>query len=218
MLARTSPSGGGLHPIEAYPLVLRADGVDTGLYHYNGRDHSLELDPYARTSTTPRLSPSASRPANRTFGTRALLVILTARFPRTFWKYRQHPRAYAVVLMDAAHLSQTFYLVSTELGLGAFVTSPRSTRVTIDEELGLDGFSEGAVAISGCGHRCDGTVLAPARLRARGRALAGRIADPVPTGARGACRAGNGVLRTGCCCHIASHHAHVSSLRRRQSA
>ena len=26
MLARTSPSGGGLHPIEAYPLVLRADG------------------------------------------------------------------------------------------------------------------------------------------------------------------------------------------------
>ena len=80
-----------------------------------------------------------------------LLVILTARFPRTFWKYRQHPRAYAVVLMDAAHLSQTFYLVSTDLGLGAFVTAAINAR-EIDEELGLDGFSEGAVAISGCGH------------------------------------------------------------------
>jgi putative peptide maturation dehydrogenase len=149
MLARTSPSGGGLHPIEAYPLVLRAEGIDTGLYHYNGRDHSLER---IRRLNVADASAFAERftAGQAYFRDASLLVILTARFPRTFWKYRQHPRAYAVVLMDAAHLSQTFYLVSTELGLGAFVTAAINAR-DIDEELGLDGFSEGAVAISGCG-------------------------------------------------------------------
>jgi putative peptide maturation dehydrogenase len=150
MLARTSPSGGGLHPIEAYPLVLRVDGMETGLYHYNGRDHSLEpirpLNIADAEALAERFTAGQSY-----FRDAGLLVILTARFPRTFWKYRQHPRAYAVVLMDAAHLSQTFYLVSTELGLGAFVTAAINAR-EIDEELGLDGFSEGAVAISGCGH------------------------------------------------------------------
>ena len=48
-LKRTSPSAGGFHPVEAYPLVLRVEGVEPGLYHYNGRDHTLEriaaLDP-----------------------------------------------------------------------------------------------------------------------------------------------------------------------------
>jgi putative peptide maturation dehydrogenase len=150
MLARTSPSGGGLHPIEAYPLVLRAEGIDTGLYHYNGRDHSLE--PIRKLNVADASALAERFTAGQTyFRDAALLVILTARFPRTFWKYREHPRAYAVVLMDAAHLSQTFYLVSTELGLGAFVTAAINAR-EIDEELGLDGFSEGAVAISGCGH------------------------------------------------------------------
>jgi putative peptide maturation dehydrogenase len=150
VLARTSPSGGGLHPIEAYPLVLRADGVDTGLYHYNGRDHSLE--PIRRLDVAEASALAERFTAGQTyFRDAALLVILTVRFPRTFWKYRQHPRAYAVMLMDAAHLSQTFYLVSTELGLGAFVTAAINAR-DIDEALGLDGFSEGAVAISGCGH------------------------------------------------------------------
>jgi hypothetical protein len=43
MLKRTSPSGGGLHPIEAYPLIAGVDGLAPGLYHYNARDHSLEL-------------------------------------------------------------------------------------------------------------------------------------------------------------------------------
>ena len=52
--------------------------------------------------------------------------------------------------MDAAHLSQTHYLVCAELGLGAFVTGAFNT-VNIEERLQLDGFSEGPVLISGFG-------------------------------------------------------------------
>jgi nitroreductase len=52
--------------------------------------------------------------------------------------------------MDAGHLSQTFYLVCTQLGLGPFVTA------AIDEgEIGrtleLDLLFEGPLALCGCG-------------------------------------------------------------------
>ena len=50
-------------------------------------------------------------------------MIHVARFDRNFWKYAQHRKAYKAVLMDSAHLSQTFYLTAAHLGLGAFYTA-----------------------------------------------------------------------------------------------
>jgi nitroreductase len=52
--------------------------------------------------------------------------------------------------MDAAHLSQTFYLLCAELGLGAFVTAAING-ADIDDRLGLEQFEESALAICGCG-------------------------------------------------------------------
>jgi SagB-type dehydrogenase family enzyme len=75
---------------------------------------------------------------------------MTSRFYRNYWKYRRHEKAYSVLLMDAAHLSQTFYLICTDLGLGAFVTAAINNN-NIEKRLGLDGYSEGAVLICGCG-------------------------------------------------------------------
>ena len=82
------------------------------------------------------------------------------RFYRTFWKYRKHQRAYGVILMDAAHLSQTFYLVCAELGLGAFFTAAINGS-NVEEKLGLDGFTEGAVAICGCGAPAQNNYIDP---------------------------------------------------------
>jgi putative peptide maturation dehydrogenase len=148
-LKRTSPSGGGLHPVEAYPLVSNVAGLEPGLYHYRSRDHALEL-----------IEPLSARDARALatqivvgqtyFGSAHVLFLLTARFARNHWKYRNHQKAYAVMLMDVGHLSQTLYLVSTELGLGAFVTAAANTAL-IDERLGLDGCAEGALAVAGCG-------------------------------------------------------------------
>jgi SagB-type dehydrogenase family enzyme len=90
------------------------------------------------------------------FGMAHATFILTARFDRSHWKYRRHQKAYASILMDAAHLSQTLYLVAAELGLGgAFVTLAVNAR-DIDQRLGLDGVSEGVVAAIGCGRRAPG--------------------------------------------------------------
>lgn len=43
LLVKTYYSAGNRHPIEVYPVVAAVKGVEPGLYHYNVKDHSLEL-------------------------------------------------------------------------------------------------------------------------------------------------------------------------------
>src|SRR3546814_4882794 len=42
------------------------------------------------------------------FADAPMLVVLAARVRRNFWKYRNHPKAYRAIVLDAGHLSQTF--------------------------------------------------------------------------------------------------------------
>ena len=147
---KTSPSGGGLHPIEAYPLICNVEGVEPGLYHYDVAEHALKLlRPVARTEA-PRLAYRFT--AGQTwFASAPVLFVMAARFARNYWKYRENSKAYKVLLMDAGHLSQTNYLVCTELGLGAFFTAAVNDAF-IEEELGLDPLEQGVVGIAGCGY------------------------------------------------------------------
>jgi putative peptide maturation dehydrogenase len=148
-LKRTSPSAGAFHPIEAYPLVLGVDGVEPGLYHYDARSHELER--IGGFDERRGREFAAELVCGQTYFADAhVLVALGARFDRAFWKYRNHPKALAALLMDAAHLSQTLYLVCTELGLGAYVTAAINN-ADADERLGLDGYRDGVLAICGFG-------------------------------------------------------------------
>jgi putative peptide maturation dehydrogenase len=153
-IKRTSPSGGALHPVEAYPLISNVEGVAPGLYQYNVRNHSLIMLCEV-TAAEARDMATTFMCGQRYFGDAHVAFILSARFDRNHWKYRRHQKAYAGMLMDAAHLSQTLYLVSTDLGLGAFVTLAINSR-DIEDRLGLDGISEGVIAMTGCGRRTRG--------------------------------------------------------------
>jgi len=149
VLSKTSPSGGALHPSEVYVLARHVEGVEPGLYHYGAERHELELLDRLTSDELGTLATELS--AGQPFVADVpVLFLVTTRFYRNFWKYRRHRRAYAVLLMDAAHLAQTFYLVCAELGLGAFVTAA-ANGANMEELLGLDRFSEGALAIWGCG-------------------------------------------------------------------
>jgi putative peptide maturation dehydrogenase len=148
-LKKTSPSGSGLHPTEVYPLVANVEGIEPGLYHYGIAGHVLE--PITRLTREEVSELAYEFTSGQPYASSAhCLFVLSARFYRNFWKHWRHERAYAVLLMDAAHLSQTFYLVCADLGLGAFVTAAING-TNIEERLGLDGFSEGALAVCGCG-------------------------------------------------------------------
>jgi putative peptide maturation dehydrogenase len=149
VLSKTSPSGGALHPTEVYALVRDVEGVEPGLYHYGAERHELELLDCLASDEGGSLATELA--SGQPFvGDAPALFLLTTRFYRSFWKYRRQKRAYDVLLMDAAHLAQTFYLVCAELGLGAFVTAAVNG-ANIEKRLGLDPFTEGALAMCGCG-------------------------------------------------------------------
>jgi putative peptide maturation dehydrogenase len=149
-LKRTSPSGGGLHPVEAYLLVASVDGLAPGLYRYLTESHALELIEGLASPADARRLGTSFMSGQTYFGSAHVLVAMTARFERNHWKYNAHDKAYPAILMDAAHLSQTLYLVAAELGLGAFVTAAVNT-ADVDDRLGLDGYREGSLAICGFG-------------------------------------------------------------------
>lgn len=149
ILKKTSPSGGALHPIDIYALVSRVDGLETGVYHYNPAEHALSLlDRVAIADAQPAALQSVANQAG--FSHAHVMFFLVARYGRHFWKYRKHQKGYKVVTMDAAHLSQTLYLVCTELGLGAYVTAAINDKY-IEELLGVDDVNDGIVAVCGAG-------------------------------------------------------------------
>ncbi|MCP3963034.1 MAG: putative peptide maturation dehydrogenase [bacterium] len=153
LLGKTSPSGGSLHPVEVYPLVRNVADIERGLYHYRLRDHSL-----ARIRPLEEWEAEAlaiGMAAGQDFAAAAhVLLLMTARFYRNFWKYRRNVRTHSVILQDVAHLSQTLYLVCADLGLGAFYAAHDG--FFVDEALALDGVEESAVGLAGCGVRPSG--------------------------------------------------------------
>lgn len=151
VMKRASPSGGGLHPTEAYLLVQHVEGIMPGLYHYHPTDHALEplraLDADAARALALHLTAG-----QRHFMDAHVMIVYASRFPRTFWKYRSHMKAHRAVILDAGHLSQMLYLAAGERGLSAFITAAVN-EVDIEREFGLDPMQEGVLAIGGFGHR-----------------------------------------------------------------
>lgn len=151
VIKRGSPSGGGLHPTGAYLLVQRVEGLASGLYHYRPVEHALEpLQALGDADAADLALRSVA--AQAWFANAPVLVMLISRFARSFWKYRNHAKAYRVVTLDAGHLSQTLYLSATDLGLGAFITAAVN-EVEIEQAFGLDPLVESVMAVCGFGAR-----------------------------------------------------------------
>jgi len=151
VIKRTSPSGGALHPTEAYLMVQRVEGIAPGLYHYRPGDHSLQ--PLPPVEDLAKLAFYAVG-GQQWFADAHVLVVLAPRFGRNFWKYRNHPKAYRVTILDVGHLSQTLFLSAIDLGLGAYVTAAIN-EVDIEKAFGLTSFVDGPLAVCGFGIRSD---------------------------------------------------------------
>ena len=142
---KTSPSGGARHPTEVYLAALKVKGLAPGLYHYDARNHRLELLRKGSMKTKAAQYCAGQRYVKNA----AAVFLMTAVFPRSMWKYRL-PRAYRVVLLDAGHLCQTFCLTATWLGLAPFCTAALKDSV-VEKDLGLDGVSESVLYVAGVG-------------------------------------------------------------------
>ena len=148
---KNSPAGGGLHAVEAYVLAQRVEGLAPGLYHYLSLQHALEpmraMDPAEAAAHAHRFVSG-----QHWFANVPVMVVMTARFDRLFWKYRRHAKAWRVVHLDVGHLSQTMYLSAADLGLGAFITAAINDR-DIDRTLNLTALQESSIALVGFGPR-----------------------------------------------------------------
>ncbi|MEV0151650.1 MULTISPECIES: SagB/ThcOx family dehydrogenase [unclassified Nonomuraea] len=143
---RTSPAGGARQELDAYLAITNVADLDPGIYHYNGRDHSLDM--LAKGFTTAEATHLCS--GQDYFGQAAFLVILVAVIERMRIKYPT-PRCYRVSLLNAGHLGQTFALTATALGLGPFQTGAFHD-TAIAELLGLDNTSRTPLYVLGAGH------------------------------------------------------------------
>ncbi|MGI0012432.1 MAG: SagB/ThcOx family dehydrogenase [Nitrososphaera sp.] len=133
---KTSPSGGARHPIEVYPVVLRVQGIEPGIYHYSVKRNELEcIKKGMFQNLVLRLCSY-----QKWIRDAAAVFFMTAVLARTMWKYN-HSHAYRVILLDAGHLGQTFHLVSTNLGLAPFSTAATNDKA-IEVALGIDGITE----------------------------------------------------------------------------
>lgn len=138
---RTAPSAGALYPVETYAIVHLVDGLDQGVYHYQARHHALE---------EIKKGDFRAHIANAALGQlmcaqAALVIIWTAVFERSCWKYRQ--RAFRYIYLDAGHMAQNLALASASLGLGSCQVG-----ALFDDEvngiLGIDGVGESVLYMS----------------------------------------------------------------------
>lgn len=140
LLRRSSPSGGGRNPTEAYVVVRDVEGLEPGWYHVTMQPFSLRRlagMPIGEAELT-RLFPNTLR--RFPLPVKAL-VVLTTVFERNMYRYRE-PRTYRTVHMDAGHLAATARIAARSLGLTAAIFYCDAAR-EIEQALGIDGLAEG---------------------------------------------------------------------------
>lgn len=110
---RIYPSGGAIYELELYLSVHACEGVPAGFYHYCPDRHRLE-----RIDADPGVVESLLRDARGASGLDSdpqVLITISARFERLFWKYES--MAYSLLLKNVGTLYQTMYLVATAMDL-----------------------------------------------------------------------------------------------------
>ncbi len=127
---RVYPSAGARYPLELYPIILNANDIKNGLYHYNVKNHSLEeliegnYQDFIGQITGQEWVSKAS-----------LVLVITVVANRSVIKYRE--RAYRYFFFEAGHLAQNLYLLSARLNLrccaiGGFIDKEINDFLDID--------------------------------------------------------------------------------------
>jgi len=112
---RTSPSAGATNPLTIYAAVSNVEELESGLYKYNIRDHTLS--PQLNQNISSELAQAAlgQAPVREA----ALVVIISADYESTTNRYGE--RGIKYVHMEAGMAAQNVLLTAQQYGLGAVV-------------------------------------------------------------------------------------------------
>lgn len=136
---RAHPSGGGRYPLEIYPFVLSGtETLPSGLYHYNIKDHALDIL-WSRRFEKDDLGEITGYEWARSA---SVLLVLTAVFDRNQRKYGE--RGYRYTLIEAGHVGQNVYLNAAAQGMMCCALG--GTRdAELEKLLDIDGITESVV-------------------------------------------------------------------------
>jgi len=142
---RTVPSAGCRHPFETYLVVLRVEGLATGIYRYLPLDHALVL-----VSAPVDLAQqiTAATRGQRFAGQAAVTFVWSAIPARTEWRYAE--ASAKVIALDAGHVCQNLYLACGAIGCGTCAIAAYDQDL-VDELVGVDGDDELVVYLSPVG-------------------------------------------------------------------
>lgn len=112
--ARPYPSGGASYELELYLAVDTCEGLASGFYHYDAGQHALAPIEVGKHDLEALLK--SSEYATGASAAPQILITIAARFGRVSWKYSSV--AYGLILKDAGVLTQSLYLMATDMGLG----------------------------------------------------------------------------------------------------
>ena len=140
------PEAGSAFEIEIYLAVANCDGLTPGFYHYDADAHvlaAIDVRPqhFEAMLQSAEFAMDAPSPPQ-------ILITIAARFGRISWKYSAI--AYALILKDVGVLTQTLYLVATDLGLGGCAIGTANIDL-FAKMTGLDIHVEGPVGQFGLG-------------------------------------------------------------------
>jgi len=142
---RTAPSAGALYPIETYIAANNIEAVDSGIYHYNIKNHALEE---IKTGNFGEVLAHAAL-GQQICATASVVFIWTAMFERSKWKYNQ--RAYRYIYLDAGHIAENLALAAASINCGSCQVG-----AFFDDEINsivdIDGAEESTILLSVIGH------------------------------------------------------------------
>jgi len=142
---RTVPSAGARHAFETYVAASRVEGLSSGLYRYlpfDGQLFECSVDgQIGRKAADACLGQQFVASAAATF-------FWTAIPARMEWRYDL--AAHKVIAIDAGHVCQNLYLVTTALGAGTCAIAAYD-QAACDRLLGVDGDEEFTLYIAPVG-------------------------------------------------------------------
>jgi len=111
---RPYPSAGAAYELELYLAVDKCDRLARGFYHYDVGAHALA--PIGAPAEELEALLTGAAYAMGAAAAPQILITIAARFGRISWKYSSI--AYSLILKDVGVLTQTLYLMATDMGLG----------------------------------------------------------------------------------------------------
>ncbi|WP_455221213.1 SagB/ThcOx family dehydrogenase [Kaarinaea lacus] len=112
---RTAPSAGALYPLQLYVFALNVEKLEPGIYHYQARQHQLEL--HREGDFGKALARAAYTQTWLQYA--AVVFVFVANYEVTTVKYGKRGERY--VHIEAGHAAQNLFLQAESLDLATVI-------------------------------------------------------------------------------------------------